>query len=125
MSDRAWPYEPREPAESARAAPVCSLPAEQLRERVEELRRDFFPQVLAAEDIPDGLVLWFERTEERFRQVADYALYESECCAFLDFGIGLAGSGTRIALRISAPDDSIDAVRRVVREKLAQTTASA
>ncbi len=51
---------------------------------------------------------WFERTPEHLEKVAAFALFESDCCDFVDFGIGLSAGGDRISLRITGPDGAGD-----------------
>ena len=80
-----------------------SLPAADIRQRIATLTTEFIPRVIETEEIADGIVYWFERTDEDMRQVAEFALFESRCCNFLSFGIGLHPDGTRISLRISGP----------------------
>lgn len=103
-----WPYEPPGPAaptpEELKSRPLaCKLGLGDVRERIETLRSDFIPKIVEVEAIADGYVYWFERSAERLREVSEFALFESECCDFLDFGIGLNTRGDRISLRISGP----------------------
>ena len=74
-----------------------------MKQRIEKLRTDFVPKIIEVEKIADGFVYWFERSAEQIHDVAEFALFESECCDFLDFGIGLSTGGDRISLRISGP----------------------
>jgi hypothetical protein len=89
-----WPYEPalatdptREDLEQRTMA--CKLPAGDIKERIERLRAEFIPGILHVQEIEDGYVYWFQRSDEELRKVAEFARFESECCDFLDFGIGL------------------------------------
>lgn len=104
----AWPYEPIDATGASREQieqrPVaCKLADEERRVRREKLRLEFLPGVLEIEEIEGGCVYWFERSEALLSKIADFALFESDCCDFLDFGIGLNAGGDRISLRISGP----------------------
>ena len=67
--------------------------------------------------IQDGYVYWFRRTEDELRKVVEFALFESKCCDFLDFGIGLNTEGTRISLRISGPRGTGDFLQLAMKGK--------
>ena len=101
-----WPYEPTEGTktpEGDQRTTACKLTGERLAARVEDIRRDLVPRITGFEEIQDGCVYWFRRTEENLQKVLDFALYESDCCDVLDFGVGLAAGGDKISLRISGP----------------------
>ena len=103
-----WPYEPtgtKAPTrEELQQRPMaCSLPAVDIEQRIARLRSDFIPKIARVEEIRDGYVYWFDRSAENLREISEFALFESECCDFLDFGIGLNTSGDRISLRITGP----------------------
>lgn len=85
---------------------ACRLPEPELRERAREIRESFVPGILEVEEREDGFVYWFARSDEWFARVTDFARFESRCCDFLDFEIGLAAAGERISLRISGPVDA-------------------
>ncbi len=98
-----WPYEPVERDRRAPDVVACKLPREDIRKRVEALRESFHPGILEVEELDNGMVYWFARSNEWLAKVTEFALFESECCDFLDFGIGLCAGGERISLRVSGP----------------------
>ena len=59
---------------------ACKLPVADIRVRIEMLRKEFIPGILTVEEIADGFVYWFRKSESELRKVADFALFESECC---------------------------------------------
>ena len=105
-----WPYEPGDAMEPGAADPRrdsvpqrCTLTDRERAARAAKLRAEFLPRIVGLEEIRDGCIFWFERSEEDLRRVVDFVQVENECCGFLDFGIGLAAAGDRISLRISGP----------------------
>lgn len=106
-----WPYEAVE-AGGASARDVASLPRActlsdaEMRARTESLRSGFVGAVKRFERIPQGYVYWFARNDDNMSKVAAFALFESGCCNFLSFGIGLHPDGDEISLRISGPDEA-------------------
>ena len=113
VSGASWPYEPTGSTGFTRGQleqrpMACKLPAGDSTGRVKMLRREFIPGILDVEEIEDGYVYWFRRNEAELGKVADFALFASECCDFLDFGIGLNTCGDRISLRISGPRGAVN-----------------
>lgn len=116
-----WPYEPRDESEQdpqRDSSFVCALTDTERRARAGNLRSDFLPRIVDLEEIEDGCIFWFQRTEENLVVVSDFVLVESKCCDFLDFGIGLGAGGERISLRISGPRGPANFLTRA-REALA------
>lgn len=99
-----WPYEPiAAGVETGDPAPrACLLTPSERRARADRLRADFVPRIVRVEEIRDACVYWFERTRQNLHLVLDFVLVESECCAFLDFGIGFSAGGEWISLRVSS-----------------------
>ncbi len=125
-----WPYEPalatdptREDLEQRPMA--CKLPAGDIKERIEWLRAEFIPGILRVQEIEDGYVYWFQRSDEELRKVAEFARFESECCDFLDFGIGLNTGGDRISLRISGPQGAANFLQLAMNEYIAAAISAA
>ena len=117
-----WPYEPIAPGvETAEAAPrACLLTASERRTRADRLRAGFVPRIVRVDEIADGCVYWFERTRGNLDHVVDFVLVESECCAFLDFGIGFSAGGEWISLRVSSregPGNFLTRARAALRSR--------
>ncbi len=115
-----WPLEAVEAdglsaAQIEELAPACSLPEADLRERKADLRENFLPLVLHTEQIADGYIYWFERNDKNMALVAEFALFESRCCNFLSFGIGLHPQGSRISLRITGPRQGPEFLREAMQ----------
>ena len=113
-----WPYEAVEPGTSIENDDpcVCSLVDEEIKTLLDERRANFYPGVVGCDQLPNGYVFWFLRTDEWLQKVVDFARFESKCCAFLDFGIGFRATGDLISLRISSAEghatQMYDALRR-------------
>lgn len=102
-----WPYEAVEPDptnDPGERPTACTLDPVDLRRRTAALRDDFRPRVLERSAIADGFVYWFDRSEENLAAITRFVWFESHCCEFLSFGIGLHPGGSRISLRISGPN---------------------
>jgi len=124
MTNASWPYEAAEPngpstlvIESLPQA--CSLSTSDLSSRKLDLRRSFIPRIIDIEQVPDGFVYWFDRTEEDMKLVSDFALFESRCCNFLSFGIGLHPEGKRISLRITGPGGGAEFLKEAMKGNVA------
>lgn len=114
LAAASWPYSPREPGLDSHGPRTfaCLLPEKTMRQRIEKVREELVPGIVDIEEIPDGYVYWLERTEEWFRRVCDFALFESRCCDFADFEIGLQATGKRISLRITGPGETKEFLRQ-------------
>ena len=123
LSNSSWPYEAVEPGSSAVEPKqfACKLGNDNIRARSRELDRTFRPGILEREELEDGCVYWFDRTDEWFEKVTHFAWFESRCCDFLDFGVGLCASGKRISLRISGPPGHMSRMYEVLDAAAAST----
>ena len=127
MNDAAtnsWPYEAAESNDSTRDLPCkCTLPSEDIASLSAERRKSFFPGIVACDEISNGYVFWFRRDQTWLQKVVDFAMFESQCCAFLDFGIGFTAGGDLISLRISDAAGHATKLYAPLRDEVADNTA--
>lgn len=120
MTKSSWPYEAVESDGISAAAieslpQACSLSTLDLGARKAYLTESFIPRIVESERVSDGYVYWFHRTKEDMKLVSDFALFESGCCNFLSFGIGLHPDGSRISLRITGPNGGAEFLKEAMK----------
>jgi hypothetical protein len=90
---------------------ACSLGAADLKARVAEIRH-LGADGLVDSEVEDGRAVLRFRPDPGIRQrVEAIVVAESECCAFLDFGVEHRPDGTVVT--ISAPDGGGEVVREL------------
>ena len=93
---------------------ACTLDPAAKRERRALLEREIVPAVAGVDEVDGGYVLWFDRAEGRLATLARFVELESECCAFLDFEIRLAGGSGRIALELTGPEGTKEMLQPLI-----------
>jgi hypothetical protein len=88
---------------------VCTLPRDELRERVAVVRRDILSQTTRRETLTDGMAFEFAATPAMKEQLEELVEFERECCSGLDWNLGRVGPVLRLSVRGLAPDS--DALR--------------
>ena len=85
---------------------ICSLPEDELRERIAELRRDLLPLVQRTEPLPDdaGVVAEFEPRPEIEQQLEDLVAFERQCCSGLDWSLEARPDRLRLTIAGLSPD---------------------
>ncbi|MEN8184079.1 MAG: hypothetical protein ABFS46_16250 [Myxococcota bacterium] len=67
---------------------VCSLPNEELADRVAMIRREILPLVTRREVLADGVALEFEHTPAMQKTLEDLVVFERGCCSGLAWNLG-------------------------------------
>ncbi len=85
---------------------ICSLPEDELRQRIAELRRDLRPLVQRTEPLADdtGVVAEFEPRPEIRRQLEDLVAFERPCCSGLDWNLEVRSDRLRLTIAGLSPD---------------------
>ena len=99
-----------EPAEEP-AGIYCKLQSADLRDRLEELRADFLGAILEIDELDDGYRYWFAKSSERLQQLAKFVDFESQCCPFLNFEIGVASEAERVSLVLTGREGTKEYLR--------------
>lgn len=86
---------------------ICSLSDEELEARRQELREELLPHVRSRAALTDGLVLGFDATPERRRQLEDFVAFERGCCAGLRFALREADDAIQLEIHGLDPDSSV------------------
>jgi len=88
---------------------LCNLPEEELRARIEVLRRDLLPHVRSATALPDaaGVTLEFPAKPALREQLEQLVEFERLCCGGLDWTLDM-NDAQRLKLSIegAAPDSA-------------------
>lgn len=92
-------------AASASDKPIfCKLSSAEMRARLGELRTEFMTQIVAVDELDSGYRYWVDRSQERLVMLAKFVDFESECCGFMDFEIGLASGHKRVSMTLTGPE---------------------
>ncbi len=122
MTQSEWPCEPLDqdgptPAQISALPQACTLTTQAISTRAAHLRKQFKPLITRREEISCGYVYWFKRTRDNMQMLADFALFESQCCSFLSFGIGLHPGGNQLSMRITGPAEASEFLRLMFADK--------
>ncbi len=79
----------------------CKLSTTEMRERLGQMRAEFFIQVIDVDEVEAGYRYWFQKTPERLAMLAAFIDSESRCCAFFQFTLSLAPEAERVSLSLS------------------------
>jgi hypothetical protein len=89
------------------ATPIaCTLSPAELRADRGALLPGLVAHAIRYRELPRGMRFHFEPTAERLRQIADVARRELQCCAFLEFKVGLALGRESLTLDVTGPADT-------------------
>ena len=67
---------------------VCSLPADQLQDRLTTLRREIVPHVKRHTPMTEGMAFEFANTPVMRKTLEDLVAFERECCSGLTWNLG-------------------------------------
>ena len=95
-------------------APRCSLPADQLTERKEELRNGLAKRIVAARELPDGIALGFRPGADVRAEIDAFIAFESRCCSFASYNVRSQPGDERPWLEIRGPAGTQGLMRRLV-----------
>lgn len=82
----------------------CKLSSAEMRARLGELRTEFLTRIVAVDELDRGFRYWVGKSEAHLVMLAKFVEFESNCCGFMDFEIGLAGDEDRVSLTITGTD---------------------
>lgn len=98
----------RRPQDPIGEPAVCALPPDQLRERIDTLRRELLPQVVRAEELPggSGIAMDFAASGAMQQQLDRLVDFERQCCSGLEWNVGPSPLPDRLRLTVAglAPD---------------------
>lgn len=84
-------------------APRCSLPADQLALRKEELGNGLARRIVAARELPDGIALGFRPGADVRAEIDAFIAFESRCCSFPSYNVRTHEGDERTWLEIRGP----------------------
>lgn len=70
------------------AGDVCSLPEDQLGDRIELIRNELLPRATARRDLPNGFEWDFAACDTLRERLGAFVAFERECCGGLDWRVG-------------------------------------
>ncbi len=82
------------------ASLICNLTGKDFTERVEFLRATIFSRVNVINELPDGYEYVFEQPEEFALQIAEFIIYERQCCPFFHFSLNFEPDGGPVRLQV-------------------------
>ena len=66
---------------------VCSLPNDELSDRVARIRSEILPHVTGRQPLADGVAFDFEHTAAMQKTLEDFVAFERECCSGLTWDL--------------------------------------
>ena len=85
---------------------ACTLSPTELRAERDALLPGLLAHAIRYLELPRGVRLHFEPTAERLRQIAEVVRRELQCCAFLEFKVGLALGSASLTLDVTGPGET-------------------
>ncbi len=95
-------------------SPRCSLPADQLAAREEELHNGLAKRIVAAREMPDGIALGFPHGADVRAEIDAFIAFESQCCSFASYEVRSHPGDERLWLEIRGPAGTHGLMRRLV-----------
>ena len=92
----------------------CSLSADQLDERKEELRSGLAQRIVAARELSDGIALGFPAGAAMRAEIDAFIQFESDCCSFAKYQVAGHEGDDRQWLGIRGPAGTHGLMRRLV-----------
>jgi hypothetical protein len=89
---------------------VCTLPDGDRAQRLREIQA-LLQNRTALTRHPDGVELEWEFLEETARGLLDFILFERTCCKTFTYELGFAPPHNRIALRMRASAEQVEALQ--------------
>lgn len=87
---------------------VCSLPSDQLSDRVAMIRRDILPHATRRQRLTDGVAVEFAHTAEMEKTLEDVVAFERQCCSGLTWSLTRpTGDVLRLSVEGLAPDSDL------------------
>ena len=85
---------------------ACTLSPAELRADRDALLPGLIAHALRYLELPRGVRLYFAPTAERLRHIAEVVRRELQCCAFLEFKVGLELGGASLTLDVTGPAEA-------------------
>ncbi len=87
---------------------VCSLPSNQLSDRVAMIRRDILPHATRHYALADGVAVEFAHTAEMEKTLEDLVAFERKCCSGLTWNLTRpSGDVLRLSVGGLGPDSDL------------------
>ncbi len=83
---------------------VCSLPPDELRERVAHLRTELLPLVRRRQQLPDGIAWDFDPGVAMRARLDAFVTFERQCCGSVTFDITEPPESALLRLTVRGPD---------------------
>jgi hypothetical protein len=97
---------------SARELPIaCGLSGREQCERREELSREVFSGRLSTKELDDGYEFVFPGEAAWGERLAEFVVFERECCLFFTFELLFEPGGGPISLRVRGPEGAKEFAR--------------
>lgn len=91
---------------------ACTLDEAEAAERAEWVQAEFLPHLEAVEEIDDGFVQVFPKTDEALEAVVTAVLLESRCCSDESFALEVPADEDEIRLTVTGPEGTKELARR-------------
>lgn len=91
---------------------ACTLDEADATERAEWVQAEFLPHLEAVEEVDDGFVQMFPKTDEALEAVVTAVLLESRCCSDASYALEVPADGDEIRLTVTGPDGTKELARR-------------
>jgi hypothetical protein len=83
---------------------ACKLDLETMAERRQEVQERLFAHQLSREELPEGYAFRFPGDPEIMRHLAEFVLYERQCCPFFTFEVIFEADQGPATLRLLGPE---------------------
>jgi hypothetical protein len=82
---------------------ACTLDMNSQGERHEEIKEQLFSRQLSVEELPDGYAYRFPGEPEIMQRLAEFVLFERQCCPFFTFELIFEPDQGPATLRLRGP----------------------
>lgn len=80
---------------------ACKLSTAEFRERRNEILNKIVPAVIETKELGNGFAFSFPPNDDWLLELAQFILFERECCPFLDFKLIIKANQTSIWLELT------------------------
>lgn len=82
---------------------ACTLDLTSMADRQQEVRDELFSHQLSTEELPDGYAYRFPGKPEVMQRLAEFVLFERQCCPFFTFELIFEPDHGSATLRLRGP----------------------
>jgi hypothetical protein len=87
---------------------VCSLPSDQLSDRLAMIRREILPHATRRQVLADGVAVEFAHTAEMEKTLEDLVAFERKCCSGLTWSLTRPSADVlRLSVEGLGPDSDL------------------